>query len=307
MDVPRGLTSWVLLGLPIIILNTLRVIITPLGAMMAVSPTLDIILHIFALAIGIIMFRKTRIVRDHEWVRSKAVKSVGEHFKAEEKGVWDKDVHMETDHSIDAEVNMKGQVGMITGAGDNRDVEISEEVEVEMLIDSEHVLRAQRRVSGDEQFDDGVVRSTLGATRKSSPMDSLIDWISSFWGHNRSVEREARRVASLEQRSRETPVTAQRPIAPIQPIQTDRKDAEMMLTTMTDEGSVDTSVEVTNTPDMEIEQPLSMEQMAYGVQSPAAYSPEPSSTSFSPRPTCRTCSAPNEVGERFCTNCGSDL
>lgn len=306
MDVPRGLTSWVLLGLPIIILNSLRLIITPLGGMMAVSPTLDVVLHIFALAIGIFMFRKTRIVRDHEWVRSKAVKSVGEHFKAEDKGVWEKDVHMETNLSVDAESNMKGQVSMITGSGDNRDVEISEEVEVEMLIDSEHVLRAQRRVSGDEQFDGGAVLSTLGATRKSSPMDTLIDWISGLWGHNRAAERETRRVASLEQRSRETPVTAQRPIAPIQPIETDRKNTEMILTTMTDEGNVDTSAEV-NEPEPETKQTLSMEEMAYGVQSPAAYSPEPSTSSFSPRPTCRTCSAPNEVGERFCSNCGSDL
>jgi hypothetical protein len=274
--------------------------------MMAVSPTLDVVLHIFALAVGIFMFRKTRIVRDHEWVRSKAVKSVGEHFKAEDKGVWEKDVHMETDLSIDAEANMKGQVSKFTGSGDNQDVEISEEVEVEMLIDSEHVLRAQRRVSGDEQFDGGAVLSTLGATRKSSPMDALIDWISGLWGHNRAEEREVRRVASLEQRSRETPVTAQRPIAPIQPIETDRKDTEMILTTMTDEGNVDTSAEV-DAPEPETKQTLSIEEMAYGVQSPSAYSPEPSTSSFSPRPTCRTCSAPNEVGERFCSNCGSDI
>jgi hypothetical protein len=307
MDVPRGLTSWVLLGLPIIVLNTLRVIITPLGGMMSVSPTLDVTLHIIALAIGIIMFRKTRVVRDHEWVRSKAVKSVGEHFKAEDKGVWEKDVHMETNLSLDAEANMKGQVSKFTGSGDNQDVEISEEVEVEMLIDSEHVLRAQRRVSGDEQFDEGVVLSTLGATRKSSPMDALIDWISGFWGHNRAEERNARKVASLEQRSRETPVTAQRPIAPIQPIETDRKNTEMMLTTMTDEGSVDTVVEATNVLEPEIKQTPSIEEMAFGVQSPSAYSPDPASSSFSPLPTCRTCSAPNEVGERFCSNCGSDL
>ncbi|MDP6865061.1 MAG: zinc ribbon domain-containing protein [Candidatus Poseidoniaceae archaeon] len=305
MDVPRGLTSWVLLGLPIVILNTLRVIITPLGGMMSVSPTLDVTLHIVALAIGIIMFRKTRIVRDHEWVRSKAVKSVGEHFKAEEKGVWEKDVHMETGLSIDAEVNMKGQVSMLTGSGVNQDVEISEEVEVEMLIDSEHVMRAQRRVTGDEQFDDGAVRSTLGATRKTSPMDALIDWISGLWGHDRAAEREAKRAASLEQRSRETPVTAQRPIAPIQPIETDRKKTEMVLTTMTDGGNLDIDVEVA--PEVEEKQTLSLEEMAYGVQSVAAYSPEPSSSSFSPRPTCRACSAPNEVGERFCSNCGSNL
>lgn len=305
MDVPRGLTSWVLLGLPIVILNTLRLIVTPLGGMMSVSPTLDVALHIVALAIGIIMFRKTRIVRDHEWVRSKAVKSVGEHFKAEEKGVWEKDVHMDSSLSIDAEVNMKGQVSTLTGSSNNQDVEITEEVEVEMLIDSEHVMRAQRRVSGDEQFDDGAVHSTLGATRKTSPMDALIDWISSFWGYDRAAERAAKKAASLEHRSRETPVTAQRPIAPIQPIETDRKDTEMKLTTMTDEGNLETDIEVA--PVVEEKQTLSMEEMAYGVKSPAAYSPEPSSSSFSPRPTCRTCSAPNEVGERFCSNCGSDL
>jgi hypothetical protein len=79
----------------------------------------------------------------------------------------------------------------------------------------------------------------------------------------------------------------------------------MVLTTMTDGGNLDIDVEVA--PAVEEKQTPSLEEMAYGVQSAAAYSPEPSSTSFSPRPTCRTCSAPNEVGERFCSNCGSDL
>ena len=88
--------TFLLLFTPVIVLNALRFIITPLGDMMAVSTNLDIGLHVGAFGVGYLLYRRTRIVRDHEWQRSRAVKSVGSHFRAEEGGVWDKDVAMDT-------------------------------------------------------------------------------------------------------------------------------------------------------------------------------------------------------------------
>ena len=85
-----------------------------------------------------------------------AVKSVGNHFKAEESGVWEKDVKMDTNLSMEAEANLKGKVGAAVGSfSTNSESEVSTEVEVEMLVDAEHVRRAQARVSGDEQFEGG--------------------------------------------------------------------------------------------------------------------------------------------------------
>ena len=42
---------------------------------------------------------------------AKSVKSVSGHFKAEDSGVWEKDIAMDTQLSVEAEANLKGQVG----------------------------------------------------------------------------------------------------------------------------------------------------------------------------------------------------
>ena len=133
----RQLTSIILLFTPALVLNALRFIVTPLQDMLRISTNLDIALHVICFGIGFMLFRKTRIVRDHEWQRSKAVKSVSGHFKAEEQGVWEKDLQMDTNLSIEAQTNLEGQVSTVVGSSNNLSPkEIDSEVEVEMLIDT---------------------------------------------------------------------------------------------------------------------------------------------------------------------------
>ena len=305
----RQLTSTVLLFTPALVLNALRFIVTPLGDMMSISPMLDIGLHVGAFGVGYILFRRTRVVRDHEWRRSQAVKSVSGHFKAEDSGVWEKDIAMDTQLSVEAEANLKGQVGgAIGGISTLGNSEVDTEVEVEMLVDAEHVRRAQARVSGDEQFDETGHNSTIGAVRKPSPMDSFLDWIASLRGRDRKVERDARKNATLAARSSEAPVIAQRPIAPLQPIQSEEKrPVPMEMVSVTDTGAESVIIdEETNEVSAPVNRGLSIEEMAYGASSRRATSTQ-SRSGFAPQPTCRVCSAPNPVGERFCSNCGSDL
>lgn len=305
----RQMTSVILLLTPILVLNALRFLVTPLGEMMSVSPVLDMSLHVVCLGIGIVLFRKTRIVRDHEWQRSRAVKSVGGHFKAEERGVWEKDIHMDTQLSDEAEANLKGQVGGVMGGvstpGDN---EIDSEVEVEMLIDSEHVRRAQARVSGDEQFEGGSANSTIGAVRKNSPMDNFLDWISSLLGRDGKAERDAKKSATLNARSSVSPVIAQRPIAPIQPIESEEKKiVPMEMVSLTDAGAESITIDdETNQVSAPIMRELSIEQMAFGTAAPTGVTTA-SQSGFSPQPSCKVCGFSNPVGERFCSNCGSDI
>lgn len=305
----RQLTSVVLLLTPVLVLNALRFIVTPLGDMMSVSSYLDIGLHIICLVIGFVLFKKTRVVRDHEWQRSKAVKSVGGHFKAEDSGVWEKDIVMDTQLSVEAEANLKGQVGGAVGvASVAENSEIDSEVEVQMLIDADHVRRAQARVSGDEQFDDTNVNSTIGAVRKNSPMDNLLDWIFSLRGRDRKAERDASKNAALQARSAEAPVIAQRPIAPIQPIESEaRRPRPMEMVSITDSGEESVIIdEETNQISEPVIREMSIEEMAFGTSVPTSTKP-PSQSGFSPQPTCRVCGASNPVGERFCANCGSDI
>ena len=302
----RQTTATVLLFTPILVLNTLRLFVTPLKEMLSVSIELDIILHVICLAIGVLLYRKTKIVRDHEWQRTKAVKSVSNHFRAEESGVWEKDITMDSTLSVEAEANLKGQVSNVTAGNSSEFHEINREVEVQMLVDSEHVRKAQARVSGDEQFNDENVDATFGAVRKNSPMDNLLDWIAKFRGRNSKEERETKSQSSLKSRSQDAPVIAQRPIAPINPIPDEsRTKKPMELASMTDEGIQ--TVEIQSQDTMVAPTQPTMEELAYGVPSDAPPSNIPSSPSFSPKPTCKVCGSPNDVGERFCGNCGSNL
>jgi len=276
--------------------------VTPLGEMMKISFELDIILHVIALAIGFFLARKSRVIRDHEWQRTKAVKSVGSHFKAEDKGVWEKEIHMDSQLSSEAEANLKGQVANLTTGAVNESAEVDTEVEVEMLIDAEHVMRAQNRLSGSEQFDGGTVDATIGAVRKKSPMDSFLDWIGSLFGRDNAVERENRKAAALQIRSEQAPVIAQRPIAPIQPIKAEHSEKPLVITSITDEGE-HTDV-VSENPVVEMPKTQSLEEMAYGIpQEKASETAAPIITGKS----CNSCGSSNEPDSRFCDNCGSNL
>ena len=54
----RQMTSVILLLTPILVLNALRFLVTPLGEMMSVSPMLDMSLHVVSLGIGIVLLGK---------------------------------------------------------------------------------------------------------------------------------------------------------------------------------------------------------------------------------------------------------
>ena len=306
-NMARQLTSIVLLITPIFVLNVLRVIVTPLGDMMSVSDYLTIGLNGGAILVGMLLFRKTRVVRDHEWRRGKAIKSVEGHFKAEDRGVWNKELEMDGNLSAEGQANLKGDVGSVVGIGSTLvSNEVNTEVEVEMLIDSEHVRKAQARVSGDEQFDGEIPDSTIGAVRKNSPMDSFLDWISSLFGKDKKSQRNLQKNQQLVERSKQSPVIAQRPIAPTQPIKSEaRRQRAMEIISVTDSGMESVTInEETNEMSTPTIREATIEEMAFGkVREPTLGQ----QSGFAPQPTCRVCNNPNPVGERFCSNCGSDL
>ena len=303
----RQATAVVFLLMPVFLINSMRLFVTPFREMLKVSMTLDVGLHIIGILIGIFLYRRTTLVRDHEWRRSKAVKSVSHHFKAEEGGVWEKDIQMDSTLSDEAQYNLKGQVSNVTLGKNIQVQEIEGEVNVEMLIDSDRVRMAQARVSGEEQFDENTTNATYGAIRQASPMDRFLDWVANLRGKDREKERQERSQSSIESRSQESPVIAQRPIAPINPIPTDRKNPRPMeISSMTDDGMQTINIEANNEIQPATREPT-MEELAYGISQNVPTTNVASASNFQPQPTCRTCNSPNPIGERFCSNCGSNL
>ena len=172
MQTQRILTSYGFAALPVVILGILHVSVDPLKSLFSAKKTLMFSMYALALVIGFLALKKIRVQRDFEWQRSRAMSQLDTHFKAEDKGVWEApDAHVNTELSPDAINALGGKVETLNKEGKEEELDREEEVEVNFLMDSDHVLKATRRVTGEETFDDEQVQSTLGARRKSSPMD----------------------------------------------------------------------------------------------------------------------------------------
>ena len=102
----------------------------------------------------------------------------------------------------------------------------------------------------------------------------FLDWIASLRGRDRKVERDAKKNATLTARSSDAPVIAQRPIAPLQPIQSEEKrHVPMEMVSVTDAGAESVIIdEETNEVSAPVNRGLSIEEMAYGKSSRRASS-----------------------------------
>ena len=85
-----GLVSLALIMIPNIIVIAFRTLSPELDEALANDDLGEILIHLSAAAIGIILaFRYSR-VRDHEFRRSKAIDDLSRTYKMEDKGLWEK-------------------------------------------------------------------------------------------------------------------------------------------------------------------------------------------------------------------------
>ena len=85
-----GLVSLALILTPNIIVIAFRTLSPELDEALANDDLGQILIHIIATAIGIILaFRYSR-VHDHEFLRSKAISALSKTYKLEDRGLWDK-------------------------------------------------------------------------------------------------------------------------------------------------------------------------------------------------------------------------
>jgi hypothetical protein len=198
-------------------------------------------------------------------------------------------------------------------SGEAPEMELGEEdkVEVQMLNEANHIVRANARVTGSATLDDEVVTGTMGAQQKIGPMDRFLDAVFGLFGVDSRAEREAQRQARLKQAANVAPVTAQRPVAPLR-MNKDRDESEVNMTSMSDSGGVETVMSTSGQVRDQDSVPSgakvvpevseSLESMAMMGMAPSA-SPSIATTG----PVCRGCGAPVSPSERFCPHCGLDL
>ena len=213
--VDKSLSANSVSAMPVLLLGFVHVIVTPLREVFSIEPLLMIPYYLFGLLVGVLIYRKSNTVRDYEYRRSKVMKQMKNVYAAEEAGVWQTNV--EVPDKLSEQSNLSTEVSSISREAPELELSDDDKVEVSMLNESQSVIEATRRVSGQSTFDDMEVESTIGARRKSSPMDRFLDFVVGIFSNNSAIDsREQRRQVALKAASDAAPVRAEKPQAPIQ-------------------------------------------------------------------------------------------
>lgn len=323
----RQATARGVAALPLLLMATVHMTVTPLRQMFEVEPRLAYVWYLIAVVLGIILFRKTKTVKDHEFHRSKIMKSMKKVYDAEEAGVWQTNVPLGSDLGPEGEVILSQNVSAIDNESPEMELHEDEKVEVDLLLESERIRKSNRGRSSDVNYDERV-DSTIGSTRRKSPMDSFLDMVTGLFGRGDAKERRLeQRQAALLAASKAAPVVAQRPVAPIRKMAS-ASDSELKIATLSDDGMIESVVSndlpplsksaamdpetakvyawdtpttsTSNTSDESIE--------AMAMLSPLnATNPQPQQVTVTPTGTmCRGCNAIIPQGEPFCLSCGLD-
>ena len=297
----RQTSSIGLFALPIIVMGTLHLIITPLGELLALSWLYATLWYLISIGIGVFLLRRTRRTKDHEFRRSEIMKKMKHVYDAEAKGVWEKETPLENDVQINAG-NLNTNVGSF--GRENPEIELDPDVksDVQMLTEQGFVQKATRRMSGDGPTMDESVDSTVGSIRKASWMDGIIDSLFGFFGKDKAAEREEKRLSRLRINAQQAPVIAQRPIAPVNVSNSSDEPTNEVLTmtSMSDDGGVISATSNKPAP-IQIQPRESIEDLAMlgGAKAPV--------TAGGSQGSCPSCGAANPPSERYCQSCGSAL
>jgi len=308
---PRRTTARGVSLLPLLIMGFTHLSLPPLQSMFEIEPLLMLGWYGIAVILGIVLYRRSRVVKDHEYNRAKAMRKIRHVYEAEERGIWQKDTHLEGSIDAATAASLGRSIGEISGEAPEMELNDDEKVEVQMLAEAAHIVKANARVTGERTLDDERITGTVGATRKRGPMDRFLDGIWGLFGIDSRAEREARRQARLQRASQQTPVTAQRPVAPLR-LNKGEDEGEVNMTSMSDGGGLETVIstsgEVLGDDELQVAQGIqsppveSLESMAMMGQSPGRVA-----TIATTGLQCRGCKAPVGPNERFCPHCGLDL
>lgn len=307
-DEKNPMTGWVIFLIPAFFLYLLSSLIEPMRLAFRDHQWVPWVSYSGALGIGWIIRSRLTVKKDHEWQRSKAIKQLNKHYDKEEKGLWQKDTNVATDLSVEAQATMQGSVGKLLSSMETE--EVSRDVadgsaEINLLIDADHVSKANRRVSGEENFDDEQIQSTIGTVRRHSTMDRFFDWIAKrFRNQDSQSIREQTKHAALSARAGEAPVQNTNLSEVHQKNVVSRLENEREA--IPDDAVKSKIVEVKKEEEIIAtpEQPreLSIEEMAGMGQGTA----QQIQSTFSGS-KCSACGQGYAAGSRFCENCGSDI
>ena len=297
----RQSTSFGLFAMPILVFGCLQIIVTPLGDIIALSWMYVVVWYGLSVLIGYLLLRRTRVTKDHEYRRSEIMKKMKHVYDAEAKGVWERETTLQTDVKLNT-TNLNAKIGSFGREAPELELDQDVKSDVQMLTEQGFVQKATRRMNGDSAEDVDSVDSTVGSVRKKSWMDGIIDSIFNLFGRDKEAEREQQHQRRLRANADQTPVIAQRPIAPIKESITPEGSANdaLTMTSMSDDGGIISSTLQQPEP-VPVPRKESIEDLAMlGGNRP--------SQSFTPTSGgCPSCGSSNPPSERYCQSCGMSL
>ena len=171
----RGVTNRSLSVLPLLIMGASHMSLPPLQTMFELEPRLMYAWYAVAVLIGVIVYRRSGVVKDHEYNRAAAMRKIKHVYEAEERGVWSTDAPLDGTMDATTQQGLGRSVSELSGEGPEMELGDDAKVEVQMLSEARHIVKANARVTGAATLDDETVTGTMGAHRKSGPMDQFLD------------------------------------------------------------------------------------------------------------------------------------
>ena len=177
--------SWILFVSPIFVFLAIYQLIPAIKERLITDWIGMLIYLIVAVLIGFILFRNARTIRDHEWHRRKHIKRLQKDYAAEDRGVWSKADLAMSELEADARgiesgqmskkalQRLDGSIAELTGDRQTDEIESddSDQDNVALFTESEHVRRSTARVTGES----GPVDSVQGVTHtREEPEKGLI-------------------------------------------------------------------------------------------------------------------------------------
>jgi|TARA_B110000914_G_C15409916_1_gene421324 hypothetical protein len=137
-----GTIARALFLMPTVCIIALRYGLTTVNEVVSNDIILELGIHSFAILIGIGMYLKYRVVEDHEYHRSAAIRRLGKSYSQEDKGLWDDDGNTMLKLEEHAKSNLKGRKAALVQAKmsgtigslniESSEIEVDEDLDIEI-------------------------------------------------------------------------------------------------------------------------------------------------------------------------------
>ena len=116
MDERSGTVAGALFFMPTVCVVALRYGLPSVNEVISNDRTFELGIHSLAILIGILMYLKYRVVEDHEYHRSAAIKRLGKSYNQEDKGLWAKSENAMSRLEVNSKSELKGRKAALVQA-----------------------------------------------------------------------------------------------------------------------------------------------------------------------------------------------